>query len=178
MLELELAVDGDRVVDRLKDRPALLLQLEQAPTQCLVVVYEVELVAAVPEMAPCPQTEGHGFREVAGAERDVLGDVGPVLPLPDPWLAHGVRVAPDVEAGQFDERDALVEDGIGGAAQHLDVVSEVDEGFAQVADIDALSSHMGLSAIGQQCDAKGAATRILRLGHGSTHFRGRYSDPE
>ena len=99
VLELELAIDGDRVVDRLEDRPALLLQFQQAPAEGLVVVDEIEVVAPGAQMTPGPQAERHRFGEVAGAERDVFGDVGPVLPFPDAGLAHRVGVAPDVEAG-------------------------------------------------------------------------------
>ena len=62
------AVDRDRVVDRLEDRPTLLLQLEKAPTQRLVVVDQVEVVAASVQIAPGPEAERHRFGEIAGRE--------------------------------------------------------------------------------------------------------------
>ena len=150
MFEFELAIDGDRVVDRLEDRPALLLQFQQAPAEGLVVVDEIEVVAPGAQMTPRSQTERHRFGEVAGAERDVFGDVGPVLPFPDARLAHRVGVAPDVEAGKLDQRNPLVEDRVRRAAQDLDMVAEVDQRLAEVADVDALTADMRLAAIGEQ----------------------------
>ena len=46
VLELEAAVDGDRVVERGRARPAVALDAEQAVAEALVVVDEVEVVAA------------------------------------------------------------------------------------------------------------------------------------
>ena len=45
--ELEVAVDGDRVVQRVDERPAVVQEAEQPAAEALVVVDEVELVAAV-----------------------------------------------------------------------------------------------------------------------------------
>ena len=56
--------------------------------------------------------------------------------------------------GQLDQRDALVEDRVGLAAQHLDVVAEVDEGLREVAGVDALAAHVGLAPVGQERDAE------------------------
>ena len=47
MGELEVAVDGDRVVQRVDERPAVAHEPEQAGAEALVVVDEVELGAAV-----------------------------------------------------------------------------------------------------------------------------------
>ena len=46
MREVEVAVDGDRVVQRVHDRPAVVHHPEQPRAEALVVVDEVEVVAA------------------------------------------------------------------------------------------------------------------------------------
>ena len=63
--DVELAVDGDRVVDRRGDRPAVLHHPEHARAEALVVVDEVEVVATVPQDA-----------SGALAERPRLGEAG------------------------------------------------------------------------------------------------------
>ena len=49
--------------------------------------------------------------------------------------------------GSFDERHPLVEHGVGLAAEHLDVVAEVDQRLGEVAGVDALAADVGLAPV-------------------------------
>jgi hypothetical protein len=76
-------------------------------------------------------------------------------------------VVVDVEAGQLDQGHPLVEDGVGLAAEHLHVVTEVHEGLGEVAGVHALAAHVGLAPIGQERDAERGVA-----GHGPTSLPG------
>ena len=73
----ELAVDRDGVVQRRQQRPAVLDHAEHPVAQALVVVHDVELVAALRQQLAGPQRVGQGLPE-AGRAHD--GELGPVLP--------------------------------------------------------------------------------------------------
>ena len=152
VFEFELAVDRDRVVNRLEDRPLLLVELEDAPPEGLVVLDQVEVVAAGAQLTPDAPAERHRFGEGARRERQVFEGVGPVLPFPQPGLAHRVWVGPDVEARQRVERDALVDDGVGRPGVDLDMVAEVDESFGEVAAVDTLAADVRLASVGEVRD--------------------------
>ncbi len=154
VLDLEAAVDGDRVVDRAEHREPVALDGQQAVAEALVVVDEVEVAGAAVEVVPRPQGEGEGLGERAERERGDLDEVGPVLQLPQAGHPHREVVVVDVEAGQLDQRDPRVELGVGLAAQHLDVVAEVDERLGEVAGVDALATDVGLAPVGEQRDAQ------------------------
>jgi hypothetical protein len=72
-------------------------------------------------------------------------------------------VVVDVEAGQFDERDAFVDDRVRLARQHLDVVPEIDQRLAEVSGVDALPAHVGLAPVGQVGDPQGSSGPGTRL---------------
>ena len=76
-------------------------------------------------------------------------------------------VVVDVEARELDQGHPLVEDRVGLAAQHLDVVAEVDEGLGEVAGVDALPADVGLPPVGQIGDPEGCV-----VGHGPTSLSG------
>ena len=167
-LDLEAAVDGDRVVDRAEHRDAeLALDEEQAVAEALVVLDDVELALAVAEVVPGPHREGERLGEGAADEGGDLEDVLPVLQLPDPGLPHREVVVVDVEAGELDQRDPLVEDRVRLAAQHLDVVAEVDQRLGEVAGVDALAADVGLPPVGEVGDPEGCV-----VGHGPTSLSG------
>ncbi len=82
------------------------------------------------------------------------------LELPEGWEPAGVVVVEQVEAREFGEGDAVVEHRIRLAAEDLDLVSEVDEGFGEVTGVDALPADVGLTPVGQVGDPK----RGIRIG--------------
>ena len=159
MLDLEPAVDGDRVVDRRDDREAHALDQQQAVAEALVVVDEVEVGGSAAQVVPRAEAERERLGELAGRERRDLDEVGPALELPEARHPHREVVVVDVQARQLDQRHPLVEDRVGLAAQHLDVVAEVDQRLGEVAGVDALAADVGLAPVGEECDAEGAAWR-------------------
>ena len=76
-----------------------------------------------------------------------LDDVAQVLELPVGGEAAGVVVVEDVEARQLGERHPLVEHRVGLAAEHLDVVAQVDQRLGEVAGVDALAADVGLAPV-------------------------------
>ena len=158
VFHLDAAVHRDRVVDRAQDREAGALDAEQPVAEALVVLYQVELGDPGLQVIPGSQREGERFGERAHAERSDLSGVHPRLELPETRHPHGEVVVVDVEARQLHERDAFVEDRVRLTRQHLDVVTEVGEGFGEVTGVDALPPDMRFSAIGQVGDAE----RVVR----------------
>ena len=69
--------------------------------------------------------------------------------------------------GQLDQRDPLVEDRVRLAAEHLDVVAEVDERLGEVPGVDALAAHVGLAAVGEVGDPERGV-----VGHGPASLSG------
>ena len=171
MLDLEAAVDGDRVVDR-AEQGEVALDAEQAVAEALVVVDDVELADAAAQVVPGPQAERERLGELAADEGAHLDRIGPVLDLPDAWHPHRVVVVVDVQAGQLDQRDPLVEHRVGLPAEHLDVVAEVGQRLGEVPDVDALAADMGLSPVREDRDAQlvgGAGAPVVAWGVDSRH---------
>ena len=155
MLDFEPSVHGDRMVDgRQHGQLLALLHEQETPSQALVVVHQVELAPSALEVLPGPQGKGHGLGEVAGVERHRLGDVPLRLHLPDTRLSHREVVVEQLEAGKGDEVDPLVEHGVRGPGEDLDVMAEVDERLGEMAGVDALATAVGLAAVRQIGDAK------------------------
>jgi hypothetical protein len=50
--------------------------------------------------------------------------------------------------------DARVENRIGLAAEHLDVVAEIDESLGEMSGIDTLTTDVGLASVGEVRDAQ------------------------
>ena len=116
----ELAVDRDGVVQRRQQGPPVLDHAQHPVAQALVVVHDVELVAALRQELAGPQRVGQRLPE-AGRAHD--GELGPVLPggelapVRDP---EGVGLAVEVEAADGGEPHPLVELGPGRAGEDLD----------------------------------------------------------
>jgi hypothetical protein len=106
-------------------------------------------------VVPGPHREGERLGKGATDEGGDLEHVLPVLQLPDPRLPHGEVVVVDVEARQLHQWDPLVEDRVRLAAQHLDVVAQVDQRLGQVAGVHALATDVGLPPVGEEGDPEG-----------------------
>ena len=71
-----------------------------------------------------------------------------------PGRAERVGLAVEVQARQPGERHAVVQLGVGLAAEHLDAVPELGQLAGQRPDVDALAAAVRLAPVGQQCDAQ------------------------
>ena len=125
MLHVEVAVHGDRVVERGHDRPAVAHHPEQAGAQALVVVDEVEVVAPLGQQVPGPEAERVRLGEAGRAHDGELLEVDPVPELPRPRHPEGVAGPVEVEAGDLHQLGRVVELGPGLAGEHFDVVAEL-----------------------------------------------------
>ena len=157
--EVEVAVDGDRVVQRLEDRPAVVHHPEQAGAEALVVVDDVEVGAAV-------------LQEAAGAQQNVYGSGKPaphmipnsctsmrVLNSVRPRHAERVLGHVEVEAGHLGELRRVVELGVGLAGEHRDLVAELGELPGQVTGVDALTAAVRVAPVHEPRDAKSLGRR-------------------
>ncbi len=157
--DVDHAVAGDRMVHGGHHGQARGRDVEQPGAQALVVVHDVEVVAALGEQPRHPQAERLGLREARGPGGQQLLQVDAGLDLAGPRYAERVRLAVEVQARHLRQPDTGVEAlGIGLTGEHLDVVAEFDQTAAQMPDVDALAAAVGLASIGQQCDAHGQLT--------------------
>ena len=106
------------------------------------------------EGAQGAEAERQRLGERPGRELQHLEEVLARLDLPVGGEAAGIVVVEQVEAGQLVQLDALVEHRVGLAAEHLDVVAEVDERLGEVAGVDALAADVRLAAVRQVGDAQ------------------------
>ena len=112
-----------------------------------------------------PVAERQRLGERAGRELGQLEEVLARLDLPVGREATRVVVVEHVEAGQLGERDPLVEHRVRLAAEHLDVVAEVDERLGEVAGVDALAADVGLAR--GRSGRRSAAARSGSVGAGA-----------
>lgn len=142
-VQIQPPVDGDGVVDGGDERGAEVA--EEAVSERLIVVDDIELPCAGGQMAPGPERERQRLRETAGPHRRDFEAVDPVAELVALRRTERIGLPVEVEARQLGERYALVEYGVGLGADDLDAVSEAGEFTGQVADVDALAAAEGVS---------------------------------
>ena len=154
-LEVDAAVEGDRVVHRGDHRQPELLDVEHAVAEHLVVVDDVEVVDPVARAA-VPPAERTSWAPGSRAVHMVRNSSTSIRSRNSRGLGHpeGVGLAVEVQAGDLRQPDAGIELGVGLPGEHLDLVAEVRQLTAQVADVDALAPAMGLAPVGQQCDTQ------------------------
>ena len=161
--EGQLAVDGDRVVERLEDRPAVLHHPLDAVAEALVVVDEVELVAAGGQHPAGPQAERPRLGEPGGAHDAELegGDRGRVgvQELAAWGTRNGSGLAVEVEARDRGEADPLVDLGPRLAGEDLHRVAECHQLAGQVAGVDALATAARVAPVDEEGDAEAARRR-------------------
>ena len=112
-------------------------------------MHEVEVAEPLLQHLEGPEAEGERLAERAGRELQHLDDVRPALELPVGGEAAGVGVVEDVEARELVEGDPVIEDRVRLAAEHLDVVPEIEQRLRQMAGVDALATDVRLASIGE-----------------------------
>ena len=110
--ELELPVDGDGMVNRRQHRPAVGHHAEEARTERLVVVDEIELAETPCQETPGAQGEGERFRKARAAHDGELEDVDRRLELGQRRHPKRVRLPVQVQARDPYKLHAGVELGI------------------------------------------------------------------
>jgi hypothetical protein len=177
VLHLERTVSCDGVMQR-DDRGQDLLDAEDAVAQALVVVDEVELALALLEHVEDPDAEAERLAERALQVREHLGSIALALDLPVAGEAAGIVVVPEIETGQLVQRHPLVEHGVGLPAEDLDGVPQIHQCLGEVACVHALTTHVGLAAVGEVGDLQrrlGVETLCADRGycrHGKPRYRG------
>ena len=71
-----------------------------------------------------------------------------------------------------------VEDGVGLSTKYLNMVTKVDQSFGEVTGIDALTSYVGLSTVGEVCDPQRAMGVGRRFHRRLMLPPGRWTQPE
>ena len=124
---------------------------QQPGAQTLVVVDDVELVAALREQSGGAQAERARLGEARGPHGGELQHVDAVADLAGARHAERIGLAVEVKAGHLGQPDPGIENlGVGLAGEDLDVMTQFDQPAAEVPNIDALSAAVCLAAIGQQ----------------------------
>lgn len=139
-------------------------------------MHDVEVAAPGAEMAAGAQRERQRFRKAAGPHRADFERVDPVAVLVTLRRPEGIRVAVQVEAGQFGEGEtveplALVEHGVGLGADDLYLVAEAGQLAREVPYVDALAAAERVPFIGEERDAQrsvgvGGRARVEACLHG------------
>ena len=152
MGELEVAVHGDGVVHGGHDGPAVLHHPEQAPPEALVVVDDVEIIPALGQDLPRPQAECERLGKPGRAHQGELEDVDSTAHLAGTGDAKGVGLAVQVEAGDLHEGHAVVEVGVRGTGEDLDVMAEGGQLPGEIPGIHTLTPGMRVAPIGEERD--------------------------
>ena len=126
-----------------------------SPAETLIVMNEVKLVSARCEVAMYAGAEGQWFRKHTGREDTDLKEIFASFEFPKCGETAGIVVVEEVEAWQFGEGDALMEDGVRLAAEYFDLMSEIEERFREMAGVDPLAANMGLSSVREVGDPQG-----------------------
>ena len=181
MFHLETTINSDRMMDGGKHGESSAFNAEKAVAKALVVLDEIELVHTSAQVLPCAVTECEGLGERSGHEAPDLDGIAEGLDLRGERKAHREGVVVDVEAGEFDQWDAGIEDGVRLSAEHFDLVAHIDEGLGEVSGVHALTTYMGFAPVGEECDAQGELAVSGEIGapggfgaggHGSSSFVG------
>jgi hypothetical protein len=124
VVQRDRAVDRDRVMQGLEERPALAVQVQDARAHALVVVDDVEVAAARLQDLLDPHRIGQRLTEAAAQHDGELAQVGQGRELRGRRHAEGVGVAVEVEGRHGGEAHALVEFGPRWPREDLDAVAE------------------------------------------------------
>jgi len=181
VFHLETTINGDRMMNGGEHGKSGTFNPEKAIAKALVVLDKVELVDTGAQVLPSAVAECEGLGERTGHEASYLYGIADGLDLRWERKAHREGIVIDVEAWEFDKRDARIEDRVRLTAEHLDLVAHIDKGLREVPGVHALTTHMGFAPVGEESDAQGELAISGEIGapggfgaggHGSSSFVG------
>ena len=181
MFHLETTINGDRVMDGGENGKSSAFNAKKAIAKALVVLDKIELVDTSAQVLPRAVAECEGLGERPGHEGSDLDGIAEGLDFRGERKTHREGVVVDVEAWEFDKGDAGIEDWVGLSAVHLDLVAHINKGLREVSGINALTTYMGFTPIGEESDAQGELAVSGEIGapggfgaggHGSSSFVG------
>ncbi len=161
--QVKVAVNGDRVVQRGQQRPAVLDHAEQPRPEALVVMDDVEVADAILEHPADAMAPRARFGEPAAGHDQQFFEVDERLDLPRPRDPERVRLAVQVEGGHGGELHAVVEHRIRRTAEDLDFMAEFDQRLGEIAGVDPLAARIRVAAVDQKGNAEAGAHEIDRL---------------
>ena len=161
----QLAVDGDRVMQRRQQRPAVVDHSQHARAEALVVVDHVEVAVPMRPAACAPAWRMPAARRSPARAHDA--ELHPILTAREfPRMRHAERIGVpvEVEAGHRGEAHPRVELGPGRPGEHLDRVAQRDQFPGQMPGVDALAPAAGIATVDEEGDPQTPRSRGCR-GH-------------
>ncbi len=155
--EVEVAVDRDRVVQRVDERPAVADEPEQTAAEALVVVDEIELVATITQVRVDAPAERVRLRKPGAGHDPELLDVGAGTELVRPRHPERVLALVEVEALDLLEGDRRVGDRPRRPGEHRHRVAELGQLSGEVAAVHALTAAVRVAAVDEERDPQGVA---------------------
>ena len=168
--DLEVAIDRDRMMQRVHERPAVAHEPEQAATETLVVVHEIEVGAPVAQLLVDAAAERVRLREAARGHDPELLDVFPVAELVEPRHAERVVALVEIETGNLFEHDRIVGDRPRLSGEHRHRVPELGELAREVAAVNPLTAAVGIAPVDEESDPKGARQGGIGVRHEVTRM--------
>jgi hypothetical protein len=143
----------DRMVHRGHEGKTLGLQAQHAVAEALVVVDEIVVPTVTMQVVAHASAEGIGLGKTTGELAAPFDHVRCRQQVPRLQGTEPVRE--QVEARQADQAHAVIELRVGWAGDDIDAMTRIDERLAQVMQIDALTTAVGLAAVTEQRDVQG-----------------------
>ena len=174
MLNVDAAVHRDRVMDGADDGKAHVSEFQQTPAKRLVVVADVIIIDCAAHIACHALAECVGLGETAGVVAPPFVNVDGGGKHPRAQRRHRIGIGVEIERRQFDQLHAFVDDRVGRAGDHINLMAHVGQCLGDVAHVDALAARRRIGAIARQQDTQRAVALgcvETRAGEGGAHDR-------
>ena len=123
----------------------------------LVVVDDVETPAVALNEIQSPPAEGERFGKSHGRYPQPLDEVQGLAQFRQAGDPERIGRIVEIETGEPVDPDVRIEPGIGRSGNHLHPVAQIDQGPAQVLQVDPLATAVGVAAVAEQADGKRAS---------------------
>ena len=159
--QLQLAVDGDGVVDGREHGPAVFHHAGDSRTEALVVVDEIEVTEAAGEEPARPQAEREWLGKTCCAHHRELEKVNRGGELAQLGDTERVRFAVQVQARHLHQLHGLGQLRVRGAREHRHRVTERGELCGEVTRVDTLAATTRVAPVDEERDAQAARPNWL-----------------